>query len=82
MVGLSYLRKMEKTHYPNCLSKSTTTSTRWFRLLHQQYVTLLNKGIKKPNVGKQFVIDIVQFIQHLQAEAHDIILIFLMPMRQ
>ncbi len=42
----------------------------------QQYATLLNKGIKKPNVRKQFVIDIVQFIQHLQAEAHDIILSF------
>ncbi len=30
----------------------------------------------KPNVRKQFVIEIVQFIQNLQAEAHNIILSF------
>jgi hypothetical protein len=45
-----------------------------FGFYDQQHALLLSSGIKKPNIRKQFVIDIVKFIQKLQSEGHEIIL--------
>jgi hypothetical protein len=45
-----------------------------FGFYDQQYALLIASGIKKPNVRKQFVLDIIQFIQNLQSDGHDIIL--------
>jgi hypothetical protein len=45
-----------------------------FGFYDQQHAILIASGIKKPNVRKQFVIDIVHFINSLQSDGHEIIL--------
>jgi hypothetical protein len=45
-----------------------------FGFYDQQYVLLIASGIRKPNVRKQFVLDIIQFIKNLQSDGHNIIL--------
>ena len=73
--GLSYLGKNgEKLTIITAYRSPRQQAKGGLGFFDQQYALLLAKGIKKPNVRKQFVLDIVQFIQHLQADAHDIIL--------
>jgi hypothetical protein len=43
-----------------------------FGFYDQQHAMLIAAGVKKPNVRKQFVLDIIQFIQQLQSAGHEI----------
>ena len=47
-----------------------------FGFFDQQYALLLSQGVCKPNVRKQFVTDIIHFINDLQQDGHDVILAF------
>ncbi|KAI2503673.1 hypothetical protein MHU86_10797 [Fragilaria crotonensis] len=44
-----------------------------FGFYDQQYALLLSKGVKKPNVRKQFIVDITSFINALQTAGHEIL---------
>ncbi len=45
-----------------------------FGFFDQQYALLLSQGVKKPNVRRQFIVDICIFINNLQHEGHEILL--------
>jgi hypothetical protein len=45
-----------------------------FGFYDQQYALLLASGVAKPNVRTQFIRDIINFIQELQKDIHEIIL--------
>ena len=44
-----------------------------FGFFDQQYTMLLSNGHPKPNVRKQFIVDLVQFINTLQLEGHEVL---------
>jgi hypothetical protein len=45
-----------------------------FGFYDQQYALLLSRGVKKPNVRKQFIIDMISEVNRLQADGFEIIL--------
>jgi hypothetical protein len=56
----------------NTIKANTSMST-----YSQQYTMMLNRGIKKPDPRKQFLIDIVKFIKNLELTENDYLLITL-----
>ena len=44
-----------------------------FGFYDQQYALLLSKGVDKPNVRRQFITDLVLFINKLQVEGHEVL---------
>ena len=73
--GLSYLGKNGKRLSILTAYRSPRQQFKGgFGFYDQQHTLLMASGAKKPNVRKQFVLDIVQFITKLQLEGHDIIL--------
>ncbi len=45
-----------------------------FGFFDQQYSLLLSQGVKTPNVRRQFIVDISEFINSLQQDGHEILL--------
>ena len=44
-----------------------------FGFFDQQHSLLLSKGVKKPNVRKQFVTDLVVFVNNLQSDGYEVL---------
>jgi hypothetical protein len=73
--GLSYLGKNERRLTIMTAYRSPRQQPNGgFGFYDQQHAMLIAAGVKKPNVRKQFVMDIIQFIQQLQSAGHEIIL--------
>jgi hypothetical protein len=73
--GLTYLGKHgRRLAILTAYRSPRQQATGGFGFYDQQHALLLASGIKKPNVRKQFVLDIVIFIKKLQEDGHDIIL--------
>ena len=44
-----------------------------FGFFDQQHSLLLSKGIKRPNVRRQFILDLVTFLNKLQTDGHEVV---------
>jgi hypothetical protein len=73
--GLSYLGKRGKRLALLTVYRSPRQQCKGgFGFFDQQYALLLSKGIKAPNVRRQFLVDICCFIQNLQHDGFEILL--------
>ena len=73
--GLSYLGKRGKRLAILTAYRSPRQQpTGGFGFFDQQYSILLSQGVKTPNVRRQFIIDLCDFINTLQKEGHEILL--------
>ncbi len=73
--GLSYLGKKGKRIAILTAYRSPRQQPKGgFGFFDQQYALLLSHGVKKPNVRRQFIVDICIFINKLQHEGFEILL--------
>ena len=73
--GLTFLGKRNKRLTVLTAYRSPRQQpTAGFGFYDQQYALLLSKGVKHPNVRKQFISDITSFINDLQSDGHEILL--------
>ncbi len=73
--GLSYLGKCGKRLAILAAYRSPRQQPKGgFGFFGQQYSLVLSQGVQKPNVCRQFIVDICQFINKLQHEGYEILL--------
>ena len=73
--GISYLGKQGKRLAILTAYRSPRQQSKGgFGFFDQQNALLLSQGVKKPNVRRQFIVDICTFINNLQHEGHEILL--------
>ena len=72
--GLCYLGKRGKRLAIITAYRSPRQQpTGGFGFFDQQHSLLLSKGVQKPNVRKQFITDLVIFVNHLQSDGHEVL---------
>ena len=72
--GLCFLGKRGKRLAILTAYRSPRQTTKGgFGFYDQQYSLLLAQGVKKPNVRKQFIVDLVAFINTLQSDGYEVI---------
>jgi hypothetical protein len=73
--GLSYLGKKGKRLAILTAYRSPRQQPNGgFGFFDQQYSLLLSQGVKAPNVRRQFIVDISEFINSLQQNGYEILL--------
>ncbi len=73
--GLTYLGKQNKRLTVLTAYRSPRQQpSAGYGFYDQQYALLLSQGVRKPNVRRQFITDLIKFINNLQSAGHEILL--------
>ena len=71
--GLCYLgKKGKRLAILTAYQSPRQQQTGGFGFYDQQYSLLLTKGVPKPNVRRQFITGLVQFVNKLQSDGHEV----------
>jgi hypothetical protein len=74
--GLTYIGKQNKRLTVLTAYRSPRQQpSAGYGFYDQQNALLLSQGVRKPNVRRQFITDLIQFINNLQSEGHEILLL-------